>query len=291
MTAITKISFRFYKDSEVRAIWDEENAKWWFSVVDIVGAITDSPNPRKYWSVLKTRLRKAGNELTTRCSQLKMTAADGKRYATDCFAQDDVIQIVKVIPSKKTEDFLDWFVYSDSTIDGQSKKKAYTLMESGLLDTLKPGTIKALQQIHAYLFGGLYDFAGKIRTKTISKGNTLFCLAEHLHNYLKTVEAMPETTFDEIVDKYVEMNAAHPFMEGNGRSTRIWLDLIFKKQLKMCVDWSKINKKDYLDAMIASHTDSTRIRELLKQAMTNKIEDREIFMKGIDYSYYYEQTD
>ena len=116
---MSKISFRFYKDHKVRAIWDEENAKWWFSVVDIVGAITDSPNHRKYWSVLKTRLRKAGNELTTRCSQLKMTAADGKRYATDCFAQDDVIQIVRVIPSKKTEDFLDWFVYSDSTIDGQ----------------------------------------------------------------------------------------------------------------------------------------------------------------------------
>ena len=240
---------------------------------------------------LKTRLKKAGNELTTRCSQLKMTAADGKRYATDCFAQDDIIQLVRVIPSKKTEEFLDWFVYSDNTIDGQSKKKAYTLIDSGLLDTLKPGTVKCLQQIHAFLFGGLYDFAGKIRTKTIAKGDTLFCLAEHLHNYLKTVEAMPETTFDEIVEKYVEMNAAHPFMEGNGRSTRIWLDMIFKKQQKLCVDWSKIDKREYLDAMIASHTDSSRIHELLKQAMTDKIDDREIFMKGIDYSYYYEQED
>ena len=288
---MSKISFRFYKDHEVRAIWDEANSKWWFSVVDIVGAITDSPNPRKYWSVLKTRLKKAGNELTTRCSQLKMMAADGKRYATDCFAQDDIIQIVRVIPSKKTEDFLDWFVYSDNTIDGQSKKKAYTLMESGLLDTLKPGTVKALQQIHAYLFGGLYDFAGQIRTKTISKGNTLFCLAEYLHENLKTIEQMPETTFDEIVSKYVEMNVAHPFMEGNGRSTRIWLDLIFKKRLGLCVDWSKINKKDYLEAMIASHMDSSRIRELLQGALTDKIDDREIFMKGIDYSYYYEQPD
>ncbi len=288
---MSKISFRFYKDHEVRAIWDEANSKWWFSVVDIVGAITDSPNPRKYWSVLKTRLKKAGNELTTRCSQLKMMAADGKRYATDCFAQDDIIQIVRVIPSKKTEDFLDWFVYSDNTIDGQSKKKAYALMESELLDTLKPGTVKALQQIHAYLFGGLYDFAGQIRTKTISKGNTLFCLAEYLHDNLKTIEQMPETTFDEIVSKYVEMNVAHPFMEGNGRSTRIWLDLIFKKRLGLCVDWSKINKKDYLEAMIASHLDSRRIRELLQGAMTDKIDDLEIFTKGIDYSYYYEQPD
>ena len=178
-----------------------------------------------------------------------------------------------------------------ASVDGQSQKKAYTLFESGLMETLKPGTVKALQQIHAYLFGGLYDFAGQIRTKTIAKGNTLFCLAEHLQNYLKTVEAMPETTFDEIVEKYVEMNAAHPFMEGNGRSTRIWLDMIFKKQLKLCVDWSKIDKREYLDAMIASHTDSSSIHALLKQALTDKIDDREIFMKGIDYSYYYEQED
>ncbi len=194
-----KKSIRFYKDHEVRAVWDEERSSWWFSIVDICGAITDSPNPRKYWSVLKTRLKKSGNELTTRCSQLKMTAADGKRYATDCFAEEDIIQLVRVIPSKRSEDFLDWFVYSDNTLDGQSKKKAYTLLESGLLDSMKPGTVKSLQQIHAFLFGGLYDFAGKIRTKTISKGNTIFCLAEHLHQYLHTVESMPDSTFDEIV--------------------------------------------------------------------------------------------
>ena len=135
------------------------------------------------------------------------------------------------------------------------------------------------------------NFAGKIRTKTISKGNTLFCLAEYLQQNLKAIEQMPETTFDEIVDKYVEMNVAHPFMEGNGRSTRIWLDLLFKKRLGLCVDWSLIGKRDYLDAMIASQTDSTKIRGLLKQALTDKINDRETFMKGIDYSYYYEQTD
>ena len=288
---MNKISIRFYKDHKVRAAWDEENAKWWFSVVDIVAAITESSNPRKYWSVLKARLKKAGNELTTKCSQLKLTAADGKKYATDCFSQDDITEVMKLIPSKKTKDFLDWFTYSDNTIDGRSKKKAYTLIESELVADKDVGTVKALQQIHAYLFGGLYDFAGKIRTKTTSKGDTLFCLAEHLHNYLKTVEQMPETTFDGIVDKYVEMNAAHPFMEGNGRSTRIWLDQIFKKRLKVCVDWSKINKRDYLDAMIASRTDSSRIRELLQGALTDRIDDREIFMKGIDYSYYYEQED
>ena len=291
MLIMSKQSIRFYHDHEVRAVWDEEHSKWWFSIVDITKAITESPNPRKYWSVLKSRLKKSNNELTTKCSQLKLSASDGKKYKTDCYAQEDILDIVKAFPSKKTDDFLDWFTYSDNTIDGRSKKKAYTFIESNMVADKDIGTVKALQQIHAYIFGGLYDFAGKIRTKTISKGNTLFCLAEYLPQNLKVIEQMPENTFDEIVDKYVEMNVAHPFMEGNGRSTRMWLDLIFKKRLGLCVDWSKINKNDYLSAMIESQMDSTKIRELLKQAMTDKIDDREIFMKGIDYSYYYEQED
>ena len=291
---MNKKSIRFFNDREVRAVWDDAHAKWWFSATDIVRAINDEDDYtkcRNYWKYLKGKMTKEGIQLVSVTNHFKFLAPDGKQRAADALDAECVQTLAKNYPNNRARKFLDWFIYSDNSIDGQSKKKAYTLMESGLLDSVKPGTVKGLQQIHAFLFGGLYDFAGKIRTKTISKGNTIFCLAEHLHNYLKTVEAMPETTFDEIVDKYVEMNAAHPFMEGNGRSTRIWLDLIFKKQLKMCVDWSKINKKDYLEAMIASYTDSTRIRELLKQAMTDRIDDREIFMKGIDYSYYYEQED
>ena len=286
-----RISFRFYKDHEVRAIWNDEENKWYFSIVDIVAAITESPRPRVYWGTVKNRQKADYDQLYSKCIQLKLLAADGKRYATDCFAQEDVEEVVKTLPAKNTVDFLDWFTYSDNTIDGRSRKKAYTLWESNIVSVKDVGKVKSLQQIHAYLFGGLYDFAGKIRTKTISKGNTIFCLAEHLHSYLKTVEAMPETTFDEIVDKYVEMNMAHPFMEGNGRSTRIWLDMILKKRLGLCVDWSKIGKQDYLSAMIESEKDSSKIKSLLKQALTDRIDDREIFMKGIDYSYYYEQED
>jgi cell filamentation protein len=291
---MSKISIRFYKDHKVRAVWDEEKSQWWFSILDIVGAINeqdDHEKNRNYWKYIKAKLRKEQSEVVSDTTQLKLTASDGKRYNTDVISQTGVEKLAKAIPNSQAMAFLDWFKYSENTIDGQSKKKAYTLWESNLVADKDVGKVKALQQIHAYLFGGLYDFAGKIRTKTIAKGNTLFCLAEYLHDNLKTIEQMPETTFDEIVDKYVEMNVAHPFMEGNGRSTRIWLDLIFKKRLGQCVDWSKIDKKDYLDAMIASHMDSTRIRELLKQAMTDKIDDREIFMKGIDYSYYYEQED
>ena len=286
-----KISIHFFNDREVRAIWDEENAKWWFSVVDIVATITESPNPRKYWSVLKTRLKKNENQLTTKCSQLKLTAADGKKYATDCFSQDDISEVVKIIPSKKASAFLDWFTYSDNTIDGKSKKKAYEFFQSNLVADDDVGTTKALQQIHAYLFGGLYDFAGKIRTVNISKGGFQFAMAQYLPEILQKIEKMGESTFDEIADKYVEMNIAHPFREGNGRSTRIWLDLILKKNLKKCIDWRKISKKDYLSAMEESAADASRIKALLRNALTDKINDREIFMKGIDYSYYYEEAE
>ena len=288
---MSKISIRFYKDREVRAIWDEDKSQWYFSIVDIVAAITESPRPRVYWGTVKNRQKKEHSQLYSKCIQLKLTSADGKKYATDCFAQKDVEAVVKTLPAKNTMDFLDWFTYSDNSIDGQSRKKAYTLWESNLVAEGDVGTVKSLQQIHAYIFGGLFDFAGKIRTKTIWKDGTLFCRAEYLKQNLEKIEAMPETTFDEIADKYVEMNVAHPFIEGNGRSTRIWLDMIFKRRLKLCVDWSKIDKKSYLEAMRRSTTDATAIKALLRGAMTNKIDDREIFMKGIDYSYYYEQED
>jgi len=289
-----KKSIRFYKDHEVRAIWDDTQNKWWFSVLDVVGAINeqdDYQKTRNYWKYLKAKLRKENSELVSATTQLKFRAADGKLYNTDSLDAEGIANLAKAIHNDSAMTFLDWFVYSDNTIDGQSKKKAYTLLESGLLDDMKPGTVKSLKQIHAFLFGGLYDFAGKIRTKTISKGNTIFCLAEHLHQYLQTVEEMPDGTFDEIVNKYIEMNMAHPFMEGNGRSTRIWLDLMLKKRLGLCIDWSKIGKRDYLNAMIESEMDGSKIRELLHQALTDKIDDRETFMKGIDYSYYYEQED
>ena len=275
---MSKKSIRFFNDREVRAVWDEEHSKWWFSATDIVRAINDEEDYVKagnYWRWLKKKLSGDGVQLVSVTHDFKFEAPDGKQRFADALDSDCVQTIT----------------YSDNSIDGQSKKKAYTLIESGLLDSMNPGTVECLKQIHAYIFGGLYDFAGQIRTKTIWKDGTLFCRAEYLMQNLSIIEQMPETTFDEIVNKYVEMNVAHPFMEGNGRSTRIWLDLIFKKQLKLCVDWSKIDKKEYLEAMRRSTTDARAIKSLLQGAMTDRIDDREIFMKGIDYSYYYEQED
>ena len=236
-------------------------------------------------------MAKENIQLVSVTNHFKFVAPDGKQRAADALDAEGVQTLAKHYPNNRANAFLDWFNYSDNSIDGKSKKKAYTLIESGLLDSMEPGTVKCLQQIHAYLLGGLYDFAGQIRTKTIWKDGTLFCRAEYLMQNLRLIEKMPESTFDEIVSKYVEMNVAHPFVEGNGRSTRIWLDLIFKKRLKLCVDWSKINKKDYLEAMRKSTTNANSIKTLLQGAMTDRIDDREIFMKGIDYSYYYEQEE
>ena len=289
-----KKSIRFFNNREVRAVWDDEHNKWWFSILDIIAAINeqdDYQKTRNYWKYLKTKLKKENSEPVSITNQFKLQAPDGKQRLTDMLDSEGVVLLAKAIPNSKAMSFLDWFTYSDNTIDGQSRKKAYQLFESGILTTAEPGSIKCLQQIHAFLFGGLYDFAGQIRTKNISKGGFTFANCMHFPGTLQTIEQMPETSFDEIMDKYVEMNVAHPFMEGNGRSTRIWLDLMLKRSLKRCVDWSQIDKNDYLTAMRESVADSTHIKALVKAALTTKIDDREMFMKGIDYSYYYEQND
>ena len=169
-----------------------------------------------------------------------------------------------------------------------SKKKAIEMFESGYLDTLTAGTFDTLSKIHAYLFSDIYDFAGKIRTVNLAKGNFRFAPVMYLETALKSVESMPQSTFDEIIEKYVEMNIAHPFREGNGRSTRIWLDLILKKELHKVIDWSNVDKNDYLLAMERSPIKDIEIKHILKQALTDDINSRELYMKGIDTSYYYE---
>lgn len=289
-----KISIRFFNNREVRAIWDEEDSKWYFHVIDIVSILNNQDDYTKannYWRWLKRKLKQENPQLVSTTHGFKFRAADGKMRLSDTLDSSGVIELAKNFPNQKAAKFLDWFLYSDNTIDGQSKKKAYALFESGLLASLEPGSVKCLQQIHGYLFGGLYDFAGQLRTKNISKGGFTFANALYFPTILDNIESMPETTFDEIVNKYVEMNVAHPFMEGNGRSTRIWLDLMLKRTLKKCIDWSKVNKNAYLEAMRQSVTNSLPLKALLEPALTDKINDREMFMKGIDYSYYYEEED
>ena len=217
---MNKVSIRFYNDREVRAIWDEEKGQWYFSVLDVIGAINeqdDYTKTRNYWKYLKTKLKNEGSELVSVTHQLKLLAPDGKLRLTDTLDAQGVSSLAKSMPNQKAAAFLDWLTYSDNTIDGQSRKKAYTLFESKLIDSIPEGTVKGLQQIHNYLFGGLYDFAGQIRTKTISKGGFTFCLAQYLPQQLELIE--------------------------------------------------------------------------LHQAVTNDTGSRELFMKGIDYSYYYEQED
>ncbi len=294
MAEVRKISIRFYNDHEVRAVWDDAHNKWWFSVLDVVGAINgqdDYARTRNYWKYLKTKLRKQGSELVSGTNQLKLRASDGKYYLTDVLDDKGVLLLAENIPNRNAARFVHWFASDSDSIDGKSREKAYALWGSGLMENVEIGTTRGLQQIHAYLFGGLYDFAGQIRNVTISKGGFIFCRAEYLVQSLRKIDRMPDHTFDEIVAKYVEMNVAHPFMEGNGRSTRLWLDLLLKSRLGQCIDWSKIAKKDYLSAMILSATRPARLHDLLHSALTDQVNDRETFMKGIDYSYYYEQED
>ena len=285
-----KISIRFFNDKEVRAVWDETNSKWLFSVIDIIGVLNEQneyEKNRNYWKYLKAKLKKQNNQLGSLTTHFKLVAPDGKKHLSSVIDYDEVIELAKNFPNNKSIPFIQWF--TEDTIDAKSKTKAYSLFESSLLDSIEVGTTKGLKQIHSYLFGGLYDFAGKIRTVNISKGGFTFAPIEFIDETLSNIKKMSESTFEEIVDKYVEMNIAHPFREGNGRATRIWLDLILKHALKKCVDWSQINKNEYLKAMEQSVYDSSEINRLLQNALTDKINDREVFMKGIDYSYYYEE--
>lgn len=176
-------------------------------------------------------------------------------------------------------------------IDEISKDRAKKLFESEEIASFEVGTFQGLRQIHKYLFGGLYDFAGEIRTKNISKGDFRFANFVYLQEVLSKIELMPESSFEQIIEKYAEMNVAHPFMEGNGRSMRIWLDLILKKRLKKCIDWQRIDKNEYLSAIIRSHVNSLELQVLLRGGLTEDINDREVFMKGIEQSYYYEEPD
>lgn len=282
-----KYSVRYFNSKEVRAVWDYDNSKWWYSCVDLTRILLDSGDARRYWNMFKVR----HPELSTFCGQLKLYAADNKKYLSDVMDEEGVRLFTSIMPSKHKLAVQDWLKGMLDPIDEQSKRKAYELFEFNLIDEDEIGTSLCLQKIHAYLFEGLYPFAGQIRTKTISKGGFTFANGEFLPEVLKQVESMPQGTFDEIVSKYVEMNIAHPFMEGNGRATRIWLDLIFKKELRKCIDWSKIDKNEYLDAMSKSPNNDLKIKTLLKNALTDKIDNREIFLKGIDYSYYYEEIE
>lgn len=285
----SKISIRFFENFEIRAAWYSEKEYWVFSVVDIVGILSDSTNPNNYWKVMKSRLSKSHPEIIEKCHKIKLRSKDDKYRITDALQQEHIVDIASRIPGEKSIRFIKWFISHSDSIDSLSKIRAYNLFESGILESLIPGSAEALIKIHSYLFAGLYTFAGKLRTKNISKQGFMFANWEHLEKIMKDVEMMEQTTFDEIVDKYVEMNITHPFMEGNGRATRIWLDNILSAELKSCIDWSKVDKKEYFKGMIESSGDSTYIKKILKNALTSDIKNRETFTRGIDYSYYYEE--
>lgn len=280
-----KHSIRYFNNKEVRAVFDVKQSKWFYSAVDIISIISNPNSPRRYWNNIKKR----NPELSSFCGQLKLYSKDGKKYLSDVIDENGIKILCAIIPTKYKNSIQDWLKGLLDPIDEQSKRKAYELYKTDLVSDDEIGKTIALQKIHAFLFEALYDFAGKIRNKTISKDGFVFANGEYLPETLFEIDKMPINNFDQIVEKYVEMNIAHPFYEGNGRATRIWLDQILKKQLMMCIDWSKIDKNDYLYAMKISPSNDKRIKELLYNALTKDVDNREIFMKGIDTSYYYEE--
>ena len=282
-----KHSIRYFNNKPVRAVWDNENSLWWYSAVDFITILVEPNSPRRYWNNVKVR----NPELSPFCGQLKLFAGDGKKYLSDVINEEGVRLLLTIIPSKYKKAIQDWIMGLLDPIDEQSKKKAYSFCSAKLIEKEEIGKAIALQKIHAYLFEGLYPHAGKIRTRTLSKGGFTFANGDFLPQVLSDIDKMADNTFDEIVDKYIEMNIAHPFMEGNGRATRIWLDLLLKERISKCIDWSKIEKSDYFEAMVASPIDPNPIFKLLKNALTDDINNRELFLKGIDYSYYYEEED
>lgn len=282
-----KHSIRYFNNQPVRAVWDHDKSQWWYSAVDLTKVLLDSSDARRYWNMFKMR----HPELTSFCGQLKLYAADNKKYLSDVMNEEGVRLFVTIMPSKHKLAVQNWLTGMLDPLDEQSKRKAYEVFNSNLIQDDEIGKTISLLKIHAFLFEGLYPFAGKIRTKTISKGGFVFANGDFLPQILGEIEKMPQSTFDEIVNKYIEMNVAHPFMEGNGRATRIWVDLIFKKELSVCVNWSRIEKKEYLDAMTLSPNSDEDIKRILKNALTDEIDNRELFLKGVDTSYYYEEIE
>ena len=280
-----KHAVRYFNNKQIRAVWDNEKSMWWYSAVDFITVLTNPNSPRRYWNNTKVR----NPQLSPFCGQLKLYAEDDKKYISDVINENGVRLLLIIIPSKYKKEIQDWMSGMLDPLDEQSKRKAYQLYKTDLINEVEIGKTISLQKIHGYLFEGLYPFAGQIRTKTISKDGFVFANGDFLPRILTDIENMPEDTFDHIVEKYVEMNVAHPFMEGNGRATRIWLDFIFIKNLKQCVDWSRIDKDNYLEAMRKSPSDDSSIKAVLKGALTFDIDNRELFIKGIDTSYYYEE--
>jgi cell filamentation protein len=282
-----KHSIRYFNNKPVRAIWDNENSLWRYSATDFISILTNPKSPRRYWNNIKVR----NPELSFYIRQLKLYANDGKKYLSDVINEEGVRTLLLIIPSKYKESIQERLTGLLDPIDEQSKKKAYDFYKSNLISKEEIGKTIALQKIHGYLFEGLYPFAGQIRTKTISKGGFTFANGNFLPQILEEIDKMPDLTADEIINKYIEMNIAHPFMEGNGRATRIWLDILLIDRVSKCVDWSKIEKTTYLNAMRRSPTNPKPIYELLTSSLTNEINNRELFIKGIDCSYYYEEQE
>lgn len=269
----------------VRIVWSEPASTFLYSATDLVLAFANSKNPRIYWNAIKRR----HPEIRKYCSQAKLLAADEKQYKSDVLTCDGINELVLILKHPNRRYLIDWIRGSNEPVNEQAKKRAYDLFGTNILKTDEIGTFIGLRKIHAYLFDGLYKNVGRVRTKNVVKNGVEYANYTFLKQILTHIDSMSSNTFDEIVEKYVEMNIAYPFLDGCEQSMRIWLDQMLKNKLEKCINWAKVKREDYLEAMKESPYNDSQIKKVLKRAISIKILDKNVYQTGLDSSFFYEK--
>lgn len=280
-----KTLIRYFDETPIRCRWEKNKNEWFYAVMDVIETLVKPAYPRKYWNTFKHRRP----ELLKKIKEMKLTSSDDKKYSTDVVGGEGVDYLLSYLSCSKKEEFSRWAKSLTNPLDEESRIKAYSLFDNGLLDEAEVGTFAGLQKIHAYLFDELYPYAGKLREENLPKGDKKLVDYKKLPETLKKIDEMPEGTLDEIIEKYIQMNEAHPFFDGNGVAMRIWLNQIFKKELNKIIDWSRIDKQDYLKAM--QEKDVAELDNLFFFAFAYGTDSKEVFIRGIDYSYYFEEKE
>lgn len=283
MSSITPI--KILNGKKVRIVWSESSSTFLYSATDLVLAFTSSKNPRIYWNAIKRR----HPEIKRYCFLAKLRAADNKLYNSDLLNYEGINELVFILKHPNRKFLISWLKGENGSIDEQAIKRAQDLYDINILNTDEIGTFLGLRKIHAYLFDGLYPNVGKVRNKNVPKGNIEFANYTFLKQILIHIDNMSSGNFNEIVEKYVEMNIAHPFLDGCEQSMRLWLDMILKIKLGKCINWAKIRKEDYLEAMAESPYNDSQIKNVFKRGLSNKILDKNLFQISLNSSFFYEK--
>ena len=272
---------RYKNDRPIRFAWDDDTEKWWMCATDAAKALTDTSNPRVYWATVKRR----NPDLFANCKQLKFIAADGKMYNMDVIDNARLDALNAVVHSTRRDEFLKYLASVESSDDKKVRERAYELFNDETSGAFDVGNVRGLQQLHSFLFEGIIEDAGQIRTDETDNITTVYTSLKFLPKTLDRIDRMTERSLNEIISKYVEMNTAHPFMSGNGRSIRLWFDMIIKKRLQRRIDWTRINTREFIKATDEGAIEETTLLRLVKEALTDRLDDRNFYKRCIDSSF------